>query len=191
LLRSTVRVSPLLLNYVYARNLANADDRFIDYFGGPHVIVSSTGSNNSGMFEPTSTRIASCPSKAAAPKALGSSRCQPSSAISITPPFPTSDYTSATPGPPATRCVRRPPSNAGKVLPDFPQPAQTINGSAVAVQLFGSGAYRGVEYSSGHRDGATAVPTGISNIAVSLWRLRFGISAEARGLLSCQAFASL
>jgi hypothetical protein len=35
LLRSTVRVSPLLLNYVYARNLANADDRFIDYFGGP------------------------------------------------------------------------------------------------------------------------------------------------------------
>jgi hypothetical protein len=48
---STVRVSPLLSSGVYARNTANADPRFVDYFGGANVIVTSTGTNDSGMFE--------------------------------------------------------------------------------------------------------------------------------------------
>jgi hypothetical protein len=48
---STVRVSPLLANGVYLRSTSNEDDRFVDYFGGADVIVTSSGANDSGMFE--------------------------------------------------------------------------------------------------------------------------------------------
>jgi hypothetical protein len=48
---STVRVSPLLANGVYARDTTQADDRFIDYFGATDVIVTSSGTNDAGMFE--------------------------------------------------------------------------------------------------------------------------------------------
>jgi hypothetical protein len=47
---STVRVSPLLANGAYAR--ASQDDiRFADHFGSTDSIVTSSGSNDSGMFE--------------------------------------------------------------------------------------------------------------------------------------------
>jgi Tc toxin complex TcA C-terminal TcB-binding domain len=48
---STLRVSPLLTNGVYARNTTQDDDRFVDYFGATDVIVTSGGTNDSGMFE--------------------------------------------------------------------------------------------------------------------------------------------
>ena len=44
-------MSSQLANGVYARSTTNADDRFVDYFGGADVIVTSSGSNDSGMFE--------------------------------------------------------------------------------------------------------------------------------------------
>jgi len=49
--RSTVRVSPLLSNGIYARDTAQDDNRFVDYFGAADVIVTSGGTNDSGMFE--------------------------------------------------------------------------------------------------------------------------------------------
>ena len=49
--RSTVRTSPLLTNNQYARNTSNADARFTDYFGGGEAIVTSTGTNDAGLFE--------------------------------------------------------------------------------------------------------------------------------------------
>jgi hypothetical protein len=48
---STVRVSPLLANNVYARDTTQDDDRFVDYFGSTDVVVTSGGTNDSGMFE--------------------------------------------------------------------------------------------------------------------------------------------
>ncbi|MGH3169198.1 MAG: hypothetical protein ACRDN0_25380, partial [Trebonia sp.] len=49
---STVRVSSqLLANGGYARDTSQADDRFVDYFGSTDTIVTSGGSNDSGMFE--------------------------------------------------------------------------------------------------------------------------------------------
>lgn len=48
---SSVRVSPLLANNVYARNATQEDDRFVDYFGSTDVIVTSGAANDSGMFE--------------------------------------------------------------------------------------------------------------------------------------------
>jgi hypothetical protein len=48
---STLRVSPLLNGGVYARDTTQDDSRFVDYFGGAESIVTSTGSNDSGMFE--------------------------------------------------------------------------------------------------------------------------------------------
>ena len=48
---STLRVSPLLANGVYARDTTQDDDRFVDYFGATDVIVTSGGTNDSGMFE--------------------------------------------------------------------------------------------------------------------------------------------
>jgi hypothetical protein len=51
LLRSTVRVSPLLNNGTYARDPENEDDRFADYFGSVQSIVTSGATNDSGMFE--------------------------------------------------------------------------------------------------------------------------------------------
>jgi hypothetical protein len=48
---STVRVSPLLNGGVYARDTTQDDARFVDYFGGAETIVTSGGSNDSGMFE--------------------------------------------------------------------------------------------------------------------------------------------
>jgi hypothetical protein len=48
---STVRVSPLLKNGVYGRDPAQTDDRFVDYFGSSDIIVTSSGVNDSGMFE--------------------------------------------------------------------------------------------------------------------------------------------
>jgi hypothetical protein len=49
--RSTLRVLPLLKNGIYARDPAQDDDRFIDYFGAAEGIVTSSGTNDSGMFE--------------------------------------------------------------------------------------------------------------------------------------------
>jgi Tc toxin complex TcA C-terminal TcB-binding domain len=48
---STVRVSPQLANGAYARDSTQADGRFTDYFGTTDAIVTSGGSNDSGMFE--------------------------------------------------------------------------------------------------------------------------------------------
>ena len=49
---STVRVSSqLLADGGYARDTSQADDRFVDYFGSTDTIVTSGGSNDSGMFE--------------------------------------------------------------------------------------------------------------------------------------------
>lgn len=50
LLRSTIRVSSDA-SPGYARDPNNADARFIDYVGGTDAIVTSTGTNDSGMFE--------------------------------------------------------------------------------------------------------------------------------------------
>ena len=46
-----MRVSPLLANGGYARSATQDDIRFIDYFGATDVIVTSGGTNDSGMFE--------------------------------------------------------------------------------------------------------------------------------------------
>jgi hypothetical protein len=48
---STLRVSPLLKNGAYGRSATQEDDRFVDYFGVTDVIVTSSGTNDSGMFE--------------------------------------------------------------------------------------------------------------------------------------------
>jgi hypothetical protein len=48
---STVRVSPLLANGKYARDTTQEDDRFVDYFGATDTIVTSGGTNDTGMFE--------------------------------------------------------------------------------------------------------------------------------------------
>ena len=48
---SSLRVSPLLANGTYARNPTQDDNRFVDYFGATDVIVTSNGTNDSGMFE--------------------------------------------------------------------------------------------------------------------------------------------
>jgi hypothetical protein len=52
LLRSSVRTSPALANNTYARDTATTDSRFVDYYGSTDVIVTSSGDNDSGMFEP-------------------------------------------------------------------------------------------------------------------------------------------
>ena len=41
----------MLKNNSYARDLTNSDDRFTDYFGSVDSIVTSSGSDDSGMFE--------------------------------------------------------------------------------------------------------------------------------------------
>jgi hypothetical protein len=48
--KSTVRVSSLVASG-YARDTDNADDRFVDYMGSTDAIVTSTGTNDGGMFE--------------------------------------------------------------------------------------------------------------------------------------------
>jgi hypothetical protein len=48
---SSLRVSPLLANGVYARDTTQDDIRFVDYFGATDVIVTSGASNDSGLFE--------------------------------------------------------------------------------------------------------------------------------------------
>jgi hypothetical protein len=48
---STVRVSPLLASGKYARDTTQADGRFVDYFGATDTIVTSGGTNDTGMFE--------------------------------------------------------------------------------------------------------------------------------------------
>jgi hypothetical protein len=53
LLNSTLRTSALLANGAYGRDTSQDDDRFSDYFGSTDVIVTSSGSNDSGMFETT------------------------------------------------------------------------------------------------------------------------------------------
>ncbi len=50
LLRSSIRKSPLPKDNTYKRTGAD-DDRFVDYFGSVQSIVTSGGSNDSGMFE--------------------------------------------------------------------------------------------------------------------------------------------
>jgi hypothetical protein len=49
---STLRVSPLLNGGVYSRDTTQDDPRFVDYFGGAESIVTSSGTNDSGMFDP-------------------------------------------------------------------------------------------------------------------------------------------
>ena len=51
LLRSTVRKSPLLSSGNYGRDTSAEDGRFVDYFGSVQSIVTSSGNNDSGMFE--------------------------------------------------------------------------------------------------------------------------------------------
>ena len=48
---SSVRTSPLLSGGVYARDTANADDRFADYYGSSDMIVTSSGTADNGMFD--------------------------------------------------------------------------------------------------------------------------------------------
>lgn len=48
--KSTVRVSSLV-GSGYARDTNNPDDRFVDYMGSTDAIVTSTGTNDAGMFE--------------------------------------------------------------------------------------------------------------------------------------------
>ncbi|HXG23946.1 MAG TPA: hypothetical protein VNJ09_05270, partial [Chthonomonadales bacterium] len=50
LLKSSLRKSPLLKDDEYARQ-GSEDDRFVDYFGAVQSIVTSSGQNDSGMFE--------------------------------------------------------------------------------------------------------------------------------------------
>src|SRR4029077_1238554 len=50
LLGSTIRKSPELKDGEYARQGAG-DDRFVDYAGATTSIVTSTGSNDTGLFE--------------------------------------------------------------------------------------------------------------------------------------------
>jgi hypothetical protein len=51
LLNSSLRTSPLLANGTYARDPSQDDNRFTDYFGSTDVIVTSSGTNDGGMFE--------------------------------------------------------------------------------------------------------------------------------------------
>jgi hypothetical protein len=48
---STVRISSQLANGAYARDPANPDPRFTDYFGSVETVVTSGPTNDSGMFE--------------------------------------------------------------------------------------------------------------------------------------------
>ena len=41
-----------LVNSTYARDTTTDDARFIDYYGGTDIVVTSSGDNDSGMFEP-------------------------------------------------------------------------------------------------------------------------------------------
>ncbi len=50
LLKSSLRKSPLLVDDEYARQ-GSEDSRFVDYFGAVQSIVTSSGNNDSGMFE--------------------------------------------------------------------------------------------------------------------------------------------
>src|SRR3954454_3353909 len=50
LLKSSLRKSPLLPDGEYTRQ-GSEDDRFVDYFGTIQSIVTSSGTNDSGMFE--------------------------------------------------------------------------------------------------------------------------------------------
>jgi hypothetical protein len=50
LLRSSVRVSPIPKDNEYSRQ-GTEDDRFVDYGGAVQSIVTSTGNNDSGLFE--------------------------------------------------------------------------------------------------------------------------------------------
>ncbi len=56
---STVRVSPLLSNGLYARDTTQADGRFAGYFGATDTIVTGGGTNDAGMFE--TNRISAAP----------------------------------------------------------------------------------------------------------------------------------
>jgi hypothetical protein len=49
--KSTIRKSPLLRDGEYGRDLEGIDDRFIDYYGTIQSIVTSSGQNDSGLFE--------------------------------------------------------------------------------------------------------------------------------------------
>lgn len=50
--RSSVRTSPALANNAYARDTTTTDQRFVDYYGNTDIEVTSSGDNDSGMFEP-------------------------------------------------------------------------------------------------------------------------------------------
>jgi Tc toxin complex TcA C-terminal TcB-binding domain len=50
--RSSVRTLPTLVNNTYARDTSAADPRFVDYYSSTDIVVTSSGDNDSGMFEP-------------------------------------------------------------------------------------------------------------------------------------------
>ena len=50
--RSSIRTSPQLLNNAYARDMSSDDPRFADRYGATDMLVTSSGDNDSGMFEP-------------------------------------------------------------------------------------------------------------------------------------------
>ena len=49
--KSTIRKSPLLRDDEYGRDLEGIDDRFVDYYGTIQSVVTSSGQNDSGLFE--------------------------------------------------------------------------------------------------------------------------------------------
>src|SRR5258708_19837042 len=51
LLKSTIRKSPVLFQQSYVRSTDEDDPRFDDYFGSLPSVVTSSGQNDSGMFE--------------------------------------------------------------------------------------------------------------------------------------------
>lgn len=51
--RSSIRVKPLLDGGTYRRRSDGDDDRFVDVFGPVESIVTSSGTNDSGLFEPS------------------------------------------------------------------------------------------------------------------------------------------
>jgi hypothetical protein len=50
--RSSVRILPTLSNNTYARDATTQDPRFVDYYASTDIVVTSSGDDDSGMFEP-------------------------------------------------------------------------------------------------------------------------------------------
>jgi len=50
--RSSIRTLPTLIGNRYARDTSGDDPRFVDYYGSTDMVVTSSGDDDSGMFEP-------------------------------------------------------------------------------------------------------------------------------------------